>query len=751
MTIAPGEPKPQPLRLRLFSLVASGMLPLALASLLGTAYLIQDRHMQAQRSALELSRALATAVDSELKAAIDVLQALSLSDELRASNLEPFHRQAQQVAQQRGWRSILLADTSGKLVMSSAQPFTQPVSPVPVDPPSMQLVLRTGQPVVSRAVEGQRIPGTAFAVRVPVFREGRLVNVLSASVSTDQVLDVLQRQNVPSTWVISVFDQDNVRVARTKFNVTARPSPSMQALMDTGASEGMGPTHTLEGVPTFSGFSRLRDSGWTVAVGIASKEVDLALLPLLLSLGMGVLASLALSGYLAWLFARRVSEPIHTLTRAAAALGRGEPVTLPLLGIAELDEVGTALSRAAMEHDAALRERSKSEAEREELLARTAEALRLAEDAGRGKDEFLAVLGHELRNPLAPIATALKLMDIKGDERTQPERQILQRQLGYMVRLVDDLLDVSRITGKRLAIQLEPLRLAAVVERVVETLRPVLARRSMQVRIEPEAARAWVRGDEVRLVQVLNNVLGNAVKFTAATGRIELTMSLHAGQIEVEVKDDGIGMAPQVVAHAFDAFFQAPQEVDRARGGLGLGLAIVKSLVEMHGGSVVAASAGPGQGSTITMRMPCVERPQMQPAPPPPEPVAGLGKVLIVDDNQDAADSTAALLKLLGYDVRVAYHPATAMEIAREFDPDAAILDIGLPGMSGYELAAALRGAPHHFKGLLVALTGYGEQKDKDCALRAGFDAHLTKPTTPEQLLNLLTAHVKTKPTSAAV
>jgi CheY-like chemotaxis protein/anti-sigma regulatory factor (Ser/Thr protein kinase) len=370
------------------------------------------------------------------------------------------------------------------------------------------------------------------------------------------------------------------------------------------------------------------------------------------------------------------------------------------------------------------------------------DALRVAEEAGRGKDEFLAVLGHELRNPLAPISTALQLMELKGDERTRHEREILQRQLSYMVRLVDDLLDVSRITGKRLAIRLEPLRLAGVVEPVIEALRPLLGERSLKVRISSDAARAWVRGDEARLVQVLSNVLGNAVKFTSPTGRIDVAMFARADQVGIEVHDDGVGMPPQVLEHAFDPFFQAPQAMDRARGGLGLGLSIVKSLMQMHGGSVRASSAGPGQGATITLSLPCIDQPALRPIAPEPEPAPGKGKVLVVDDNRDAADTTAALLELVGYEVRVAYTPLAALELLSAFSPDAAVLDIGLPGMSGYELAAALRGAPHGFTGLLVALTGYGEQDDVARALQAGFDAHLTKPLQTKALLELLATRI---------
>jgi CheY-like chemotaxis protein/anti-sigma regulatory factor (Ser/Thr protein kinase) len=313
-----------------------------------------------------------------------------------------------------------------------------------------------------------------------------------------------------------------------------------------------------------------------------------------------------------------------------------------------------------------------------------------------------------------------------------------------MVRLVDDLLDVSRITNKRFTIQLEPLLLATVVvEPVLESLRSLLDARALQVRIAADAACAWVRGDAVRLVQALNNVLGNALKFTAPEGLIEVAMFVRADNVHIEVHDDGVGMPLEVLERAFDVFFQAPQGIDRGRGGLGLGLAIVKSVMDMHNGSVRAFSRGPGHGTTVVLSLPWVDPPTLHAAASEPDAGPGKGKVLVVDDNQDAADTTAALLELQGYDVRLAYHPAAALELLSTFTPDAAVLDIGMPGMNGYELAAVLRGAPHRFTGLLVALTGYGEQDDVACALQAGFDAHLTKPMQAQQLLEMLASRIR--------
>lgn len=720
-------------------LAASGLLPVALGVVIANAYLIQDHRRAAEKSALELSRALATAVDAELKSAIAVLETLSSSDHLRESRLPEFHALASAIAQQRRWRAIVLSDATGAPLLNTTTPPGDPVPP-PLDEASLKQASLSRSPVISNVKPGRRFPGDAFAVRVPVFRDGRLVNVVSGVVNTDQLLQVLTRQNVPSTWVIGIFDQAGARVARTRFNPTARASPSLLALMADGAPEGMGPTHTLEGVPSFSGFSRLKGSDWAVAVAIPAQEVYLATLPLLLSLAAGLLASLALSSYLALVFARRVSQPIQALRDAAQMLGRSGGIAVPPLGIAELDEVGRALNRASTDRDTALREAHEAGIERERLLQQVTQALRLAEEAGRSKDEFLAVLGHELRNPLAPITTALQLMERKGDERTAGERQVLRRQVGHMVRLVDDLLDISRMARKQLTVRMQPLQLAPVLEPAIQGCRPLLGGRSLNTRIDPAAARCWVQGDEVRLAQVLNNVLGNAVKFTSETGRIDVSMRVEGADVLVDVEDDGSGMPADVLEHAFDTFYQAPQGMDRARGGLGLGLAIVKSVMDLHGGKVQAFSPGAGHGTRIRLRLPCIEPPPLPAGTEQPEPAKAKGKVLVVDDNQDAADTAGALLELAGYQVRVEYHPEAALKLMADFRPDAAVLDIGMPGMNGYELAAALRKPPHSFVGQLIALTGYGQLNDKALALQAGFDAHLTKPASAESLLDLLSS-----------
>lgn len=742
MKLAPAD---SPLRHRLFLLAASGLLPLALVALAVLAYLTDERSRDAERAALAVSRALATAVEAELRATAGVLQSVALSDELEGGRLAEFHALASRLAAQQGWRAVVLADGSGEVLLNSKRELGGAPRQA-VDPASMRRAIDSGEPVVGPVVLGPRHPEAAFAVRVPVLRAGQVAYVLSAVLPIERVLAVVRRQHLPQTSVVAIFDQAGNRVARSRDHASSRASPSLQALLAGGASEGSGPTVTLEGVRSHTGFSRL-SAGWVVATGISAQAADSGLYGVLGAVGAGLLASLALSAFLAWYFARSVTAPIDALKAAAGALGRGEPVRVPPLGIAELRDVGAALDLAAQARAQATAERRAAETERETLLARATEALRLAEDAGRSKDEFLAMLGHELRNPLAPMATALHLMRRKGDERTRAEREVMERQVAHMKRLVDDLLDVSRITSKRLAMRFEPLRLADVARHAAQAVEPVLEQRRFTLEIAADAENLWVSGDEVRLAQVLANLLGNAIKFTPDGAPLALRLWREGEWAGIEVADSGFGMPADVRERVFELFYQAPQGTDRSRGGLGLGLAIVRSLVEMHGGTVRAHSNGTGLGSSFTLRLPLIAPPaEAGPSAPGGLGSGGGGRVLVVDDNRDAADTAAALLEMAGYEVQVAYEPLAALALLEGFRPRVAVLDIGLPGISGYELAARIHAHANGRGCRLVALTGYGTEADKALARGAGFHQHLVKPAAPDALLQAVAQGMNENP-----
>ena len=351
------------------------------------------------------------------------------------------------------------------------------------------------------------------------------------------------------------------------------------------------------------------------------------------------------------------------------------------------------------------------------------------ETADRQKDEFLAMLAHELRNPLAPLRSAAEVLTrstAPESERTKMLVEIVQRQVTNLSRLVDDLLDVSRITQGRIELKRRSVQLTEIIGHALEIVDPLFRERRHRVRVTGHAP-LRVHGDSERLVQCVANVLTNAAKYTDRDGQIEVGVREDGKEAVITIKDDGAGIAPDLLPHVFDLFVQSARTLDRSQGGLGIGLSVVKRLVEMHGGRVAAASEGVGRGSTFEIRLPLLEAADY-PAAEVQRPATRPSRILVVDDNQDAADSLAMMLALDGHEVRQTYAGAPALACLREFRPDVILLDIGLPGMDGYEVARRIRQQPDGASVRLIALTGYGQESDKSRTRAAGFDEHLVKP-----------------------
>jgi PAS domain S-box-containing protein len=367
-------------------------------------------------------------------------------------------------------------------------------------------------------------------------------------------------------------------------------------------------------------------------------------------------------------------------------------------------------------------------------------ARRAAEQANIAKDEFLAMLGHELRNPLAPIVTALELMRMRVDGRSadDPGVHVIERQVKHMSRLVDDLLDVSRITRGKVELRIEHVEVGELVARALEVASPLLEQRRHHVELVPAPEPVYIAADAARMTQVLANLLTNAAKYTEHGGHVRVMIRPGPHDVEVEVKDDGIGIVPELLPTVFDLFVQGYQSAERAVGGLGLGLTLVRSLVNLHGGQVEAHSGGRGQGSTFVVRLPLALRP-IHAAVPAAAPVKRSAlqarRVLLVDDNEDARFLLCEVLTEIGHEVRTAGDAAAALEIVKDFHPDVAILDIGLPVMDGYALAVRLR-AEHNDRPLrIIAVTGYGRANDRERSRQAGFDSHLVKPVDLNELI----------------
>jgi PAS domain S-box-containing protein len=364
-------------------------------------------------------------------------------------------------------------------------------------------------------------------------------------------------------------------------------------------------------------------------------------------------------------------------------------------------------------------------------------------DANRRKDEFLAMLGHELRNPLAPVLNGLHIIEREGRDNPTIQQTVgmMDRQLRRIVRMVDDLLDVSRVTKGKIQLRRKREQLSTLVAYAVETIRPLLdsRRHQLSVALPPEAI--WLDVDAARIEQALANLLSNAAKYTEPGGRIWLTVEQEGDRAIIRVKDTGVGIRPDMLNRVFDLFVQADRTLDRALGGLGIGLTLVRKLVEMHGGTVEAFSEGIGKGSEFIVRLPTV--PEVKELPPEARPEKAKReeahcRVLIVDDNVDTAESLAMLLRFYGHEVWAAHTGPKALEVARAEQPDVVLLDIGLPGMDGYEVARLLRQQEELGDMRLVAMTGYGQEKDRQRSDATGFDYHLVKPVDPAKLQDLL-------------
>ncbi|MCY7317976.1 MAG: response regulator [Ramlibacter sp.] len=380
-------------------------------------------------------------------------------------------------------------------------------------------------------------------------------------------------------------------------------------------------------------------------------------------------------------------------------------------------------------------------------------------EASRAKDEFIATLAHELRNPLAPIRTGLEILkkDTGNGPPSQRARAIIERQLVHMIRLIDDLLDISRISSGKIRLEKKRISLRAVIESAVETSRPGIEAGRHRLALELPAEEVEFDGDLTRLAQSLANLLNNAAKYTPSGGSILVRASRDGEQAVIRVQDSGVGIPAEMLDRVFQLFAQVGRTIDRSQGGLGIGLSLVRSLVELHGGSVTAESEGTGRGSTFTLRVPCIPAcvAPLLPDPthaPAAAPVHEAVRVLLADDNVDAADTMSAVLEMSGHEVKTVYSGPEALQAAPLFSPDVMLLDIGMPGMSGYQVAQQLRADARFDQTLLVALTGWGSENDRALALQSGFDHHLTKPVDHLALEPLLrrAAHRRTEPETPA-
>jgi signal transduction histidine kinase len=725
------------IRAHVLLLVVVSVLPvLVFSGVMGYVFWQQQR-VAFEQTYLERVRALSIALDLRQESTLAALRAMAESRRLDTGALRDFFDEARDVVSaQRMWSAVILADATGRRVLDT-RPSAEGRAPILANDPLFQTVMRTGKAAVSSLVKAPGADGgytTCFAV--PVSRQGTVRYVLIAEVDQAEWLRFMALYPVTPDATLTLLDQNGIIIARTLNNerwVGRPPAPTLARRtkeLPVATYRGLG----LEGQWFYSAHSRSAVSGWTMATGVPIESVETPIRGSLISVAAGGVAAAFLAVGLALLFGRRIARPVSGLSELAAALAREDArVTPPPPSkVREVDEVAAALADAS-----ALLERRALE--RDEALRKERTARAEAEVANRAKDSFLAVLGHELRNPLSAIRAALGLLEVAGKdaETAARAREVIGRQVSQLVTVVEELLDIARVTTGRMLLDRRPTELGELARECVQTLRAQgrFTRHEVAVETEP----VWVYGDAARLAQVLTNLLVNALKYTPAGGRIDVRVRSDGDACTLTVSDTGDGIPPALLQRVFELFVRGDHGLSRSGGGLGIGLTLARRIAELHGGSVQAASEGPGRGSTFTVRLPGIAAPADRQQPPAPTPAErGPRRVLIVEDNADSRAMLHAMLELWGHEVHEAPDGESGLERAGTVRPEIALIDVGLPGLDGYELARQIRasvGGTHIF---LVAVTGYGQPDDIRRAKTAGFDTHLVKPVDVKTLAAIL-------------
>jgi signal transduction histidine kinase len=712
------------LRRSLVWVVVAIALPLLVLSAILIGALDRSQRRDTRDHVLRTLRALSEAIDGELRVSLAALDVLARSPVLTDRDLPAFQEELQGTATQLGWVSAVLIDRSGQPLVTTVHALGTAGLPSLADRDYVQEVLRTGRPTISNLIPAGRLSGQPRVVlAVPVLRDGRARYVLLAGISPERLHQLLRAQTLPPGWRWGLNDRRGVIITSTSTPdpFTGQPVTDRMARASATATEGWFRNVSRDGAAVYAAFYKSPLSGWVSVALVPQAAVDGQANRTLLAMVGGALVVLAAGGFGARWLGRRLAAEVDSFRDAAVAMRHGETPALPP---AHLDEL-----RAARE---ALRETA------ERLAVQTTERCALlaeAERANAAKDEFLAMLGHELRNPLGAIIAAVALLDRIGkqDEAAVAARAIIHRQSKHLTRMVDDLLDVGRATSGKIRLDRRSVELGALVQRTLDTL--IATGRAVDHRPQLSIEAVWISADPTRIAQIVVNLVENAMKFTPRGGTIRIAVRCEGDTAMLEVADTGQGIEPELLPRIFEPFTQGDQTLARSRGGLGLGLTLARRLVELHGGTIQAASGGAGQGATIAVRLPRIEPPALTPARalPAEAPVAAK-RILVIDDHDDSRDTIERLLAFDGHKIIGAADGPGGIERAVAFEPDVIIVDIGLPGLDGYEVARRLRALTLPYRPRLIALTGYGQPEDRRRAEEAGFDAHLVKPAYSDTL-----------------
>jgi signal transduction histidine kinase/CheY-like chemotaxis protein len=718
-------------------LAFSILLPAAVFCAIALKVLQNAQHDSAIERIESSVRLSAMVIDSDTHRAESVLRALAGSSALSDADMRRFDAEARAVNAGPGAWIILYEPATGQQLINTRHPFGEPL-PIRPDQEQLAYLLSSGRPNVSGMRWGSQLQNNFVMVEVPVTARSGKRYVIGQAYSPEFFTRSFAGSAIPPSWRVQLLDTSGTVIARSHLAATFVGKKAKAEMLDTIRSAPTGVIRhvTRDNIEVYDVYTRIGGSGWTIAVGAPVDEIDQAVWHGIATMGIGLFVAMAAALTLTILTGRRLVHFVAGASQAARLLGRGEQVkALAPSSIVELDELNKAILEAGDRLQAEVRSRSDAERERNQLLVLEKDARARAEEQNAAKDEFLAMLGHELRNPLSAVASAVHILD-SGHAVEEPllarARNVVRRQTDHLRKLVDDLLEVNRALMGKLTLDRSPVDLGDAVSRCVDTLQS--GGRTQHFEFHVDTVSALVDADPTRLVQIIDNILDNAVKYSPDGGRVDVTVRHVDGFAELVVRDSGMGIAPELLPQVFTIFVQGKQSLQRVQGGLGIGLSLVRRLVEMHGGTVAIDSAGPGQGACVTVRLPLLanQAPLATVASAASGPA--LRRVLLIEDNEDARDMMAALLEMLSCKVLTSATGPEGIELAQREQPEIAIIDIGLAGMDGYAIARALKANPATEQIELIALTGYGSADDRRRASDAGFQQHFTKPISLEQL-----------------
>ena len=712
------------IRSQLVVLVLAVIAPVAIFAAITTYQLWQLQRQSSEQRYLERVSALRLALDTELEGIVRTLRSLADSADFDrgAAPLQAHAHFERLTSHGPAWVTMGLVDDRGDTMVRVNLPEVG--ESVVLDEATKNAVLTTRAPAFSNLVPFNDGKALMTFIAVPVLREDALTGIVFVGIEHRGWLEFLKRYPIATGATLTLIDRTGAIITRTLNDDQWAGKPASRDFWEQTRRRSQGVAHTvgLEGQTFYSAFNRSEHAGWVLGTGVPSAEAEAGLAVPTTTLVFGILATLILASLFALFLGRHVASTFTALADYSRSMGgpRRPPDGAPL-DIVEAETIRNALNAAAAKVEA--RERSVQEA-----LEREARSREAAEHANVAKDQFLAMLGHELRNPLSAIRAASTVLDLPAADAASRSRakDIVRRQLRHLTEIVDDLLDVSRLTIGKIVLNRRLLDLSSVVEHVVTSFRD--SGRCKHLTVETTLASVPVFADETRIEQVVGNLLDNACKYTPQGGRIHLVVTSTGDHAELRVNDNGTGIAAELQPHVFDLFSQGQRTIDRAQGGLGLGLTVVRRLVELHGGSVAVESEGSNRGSTFIVRLPRADPDAHATQPTAEVEKMAARRIVLVEDNADSREVVTTLLEMQGHAVVVAGDGPSGYDAIVTHGPDVGLVDIGLPGYDGTELAMRVRQHDAGARVILIALTGYGMPEDRARALAAGFDGFLVKP-----------------------